>query len=126
VASGIPTVSVPGVSNWRPAIEVLKALGTKKVRLAFDADARSKPTVAAPLKACALMLVAEGFAVELETWPIDAGKGIDDLLAAGGVPTLLTGDAVKEAILEIARVAGVPDDRAEQSGDFARLSAVLN
>src|SRR5215211_7802659 len=36
--SGMLSVSVPGVSSWRNALPVLKALGFGKVHLAFDAD----------------------------------------------------------------------------------------
>lgn len=44
--TGVPTLSVPGATNWRPALAVLKELGCKTVRLAFDADAWDNPTVA--------------------------------------------------------------------------------
>lgn len=84
--SGLLTVSVPGVSNWRPALPVLHQLGAETVRLAFDADAETNPHVARALARCAAALQADGFRVLLETWPADAGKGIDDLLAAGGTP----------------------------------------
>ncbi|MBI3864646.1 MAG: DUF3854 domain-containing protein [Planctomycetia bacterium] len=125
VASGILTISVPGVSNWRPAIEVLMALKVKTVRVAFDADARLKPTVAVALRACASTLVAGGFTVELETWPIELGKGIDDLLAGGEIPTVLAGDAATQAIDEIAKAAGVQDGPADRGGVISRLTAVL-
>jgi hypothetical protein len=68
VLSGLPTISVPGVSNWRPAIEVLNALGAESVRLAIDTDCQTNLTVAKEFKACATGLVADGFSVELETW----------------------------------------------------------
>ena len=48
--SGILTVSMPGVSSWRPALAVLEALGTAVVHLAFDADAKNNEHVA---RACA-------------------------------------------------------------------------
>src|SRR5262249_45473810 len=75
VLSGLPTISVPGASNWRPCVQVLKTLGCKKVRLALDADAPEKPQVAHALISCAEGLAAEGFAVELERWPKEH-KGI--------------------------------------------------
>jgi hypothetical protein len=105
--SGLPTVGAAGVANWRPALDVLKDLGCQTLRLALDADARQKPAVARALTAAADGLGAEGFAVELERWPLEAGKGIDDLLAAGGTPEVLAGDAARQAIREIAAAAGL-------------------
>lgn len=81
--SGRFYLSVPGVGNWKPALDVLKELGVKVVRLAFDADACSKPVVAQALLMCFNGLRDAGFVVELERWNPDCGKGIDDLLAAG-------------------------------------------
>jgi hypothetical protein len=40
--AGMLTVSTPGVSSWRAALEVARSLGSGVVHLAFDADA--KPT----------------------------------------------------------------------------------
>jgi len=103
----IPTISVPGVSNWLPAMEVLRTLEATTVLLAFDADARTNPKVAGPLLEFAEALVTGGFDVELERWSIEAGKGIDDLLAAGGTPEVLVGDEAMQAVREIADAAGV-------------------
>ena len=49
--TGLPTISAPGVGNWKPALAVLKEMSAKTVRLAFDADAFDKPSVARPLAA---------------------------------------------------------------------------
>jgi Domain of unknown function (DUF3854) len=98
--SGVPTVGAAGVSNWRPALDALQALGCNTVRLAFDADAWDKPTVARALAACSEAAAALGLAVELERWNKDDGKGIDDLLAAGKAPELLAGEAARAAIAE--------------------------
>lgn len=43
----------------------------------------------------------------MERWPIEGGKGIDDLLAAGGTPEVLTGDAARLAVDSIATAAAV-------------------
>ncbi|HZT79110.1 MAG TPA: phage/plasmid primase, P4 family [Gemmataceae bacterium] len=109
--SGLLTVGLPGVSAWRRAAPVLRERGATTARLAFDADARTNRTVARCLGELALHLSAEGFAVELEVWDAAAGKGIDDLLAAGGQPVVLTGDAAQDAarqILEAALAADPP------------------
>jgi hypothetical protein len=99
--SGLPTVGVPGVGSWRTALPALRALGARASRLAFDADAAGKPAVARALAAAFAGLAAAGLAVELERWPAAAGKGIDDLLAGGGTPELLAGDAARAALAEI-------------------------
>ena len=103
----MPTVSFPGVASWRTVLPVLQALGAKTVRLAFDADAATNKHVAKALLESFHELQAAGYAVELERWPIDAGKGIDDLLAGGGTPEVLTGDDARKAVsvMEAAAIA---------------------
>ena len=99
--SGVLTISTPGVSAWRAAIKTLGELvGTppKTVVLAFDADVQQNRHVAQALRMAALGLGDAGYVVELEVWPIDQGKGIDDLLAAGVTPELLTGDDVGRTV----------------------------
>jgi hypothetical protein len=94
--TGMWSVAVPGVGMWGLALRALREQGIEVVRLAFDADWRDNPTVAVALALCARRLVAQGFALEVETWDGNQGKGIDDLLAAGGSPVVLTGiDAVR-------------------------------
>ena len=92
VLSGIRTVSVAGVGSWRSALPMLRALGARRVLLAFDADAPRKPAVARALYALAWALHAEsGVEVALEQWDEADGKGIDDLLAGGGRPQVVEG-----------------------------------
>ena len=90
--SALPTVAVPGVTNWAPAVPLLKGWGVAVARLAFDADACVKMNVARQQLDFAEALVREGIRVELERWPLEAGKGIDDLLVVGGTPEVLDGD----------------------------------
>ena len=99
--TGVLTVSIPGVSSWRPALPVLRALGRGAVRLAFDADARRNENVAQALSDAFHALEEQGFEVALETWPIENGKGIDDLLQAGHKPNVVAGDAARVAVAEI-------------------------
>ncbi len=87
--SGVPTISAPGVTNWPLLVPVLTDLGTVRVLLAMDRDGK-RPTLEATEKAL-LGLTRAGFDVELETWDAAAGKGIDDLLAAGDRPAVVTG-----------------------------------
>ena len=81
--TGIPTVSVPGVSAWRTALALVvdTALRGTVVRIAYDADAATNPLVAESRDDLADALARAGFAVEIETW--NSGKGIDDALVAG-------------------------------------------
>jgi len=109
--SGIPTISFPGVDSWRKTIPVLQALQAGTVRVAFDADAMTNPAVAKRLLECVETLPTEGYAVELERWDAADGKGIDDLLAAGKTPDVVTGDDALQAAREIAKAAGVEDER---------------
>lgn len=97
--SELPTISIPGVGNWRLAPPILRELGAKTVRLALDMDARDNPAVARALAALAETLAAEGIAVELERWPVEH-KGIDDALAAGVEIELLAGDAARQALAD--------------------------
>ena len=81
--SGVPTVSFPGVASWRVVLPVLSGPRVKTVRVAFDADADKKARWPGPYGNAVKKLQGHGYAVELERWAADAGKGIDDLLAAG-------------------------------------------
>jgi hypothetical protein len=99
------------------------------VRVAFDADAAGNAHVARSLRDCFHGLQAAGYAVELERWSVDAGKGIDDLLASGGTPELLTGDAARQAVDAIAAAARADELRIECSpsgrGGTATLMAKI-
>jgi hypothetical protein len=105
--SGLPTISVPGATNWRSALEVIRVLGAKTVRLALDADALTNPNVAKSLFTCSERLIDEGIVIELEQWDSSIGKGIDDVLVAGKKPDVLVGDDASRAIKDIARAAGL-------------------
>jgi hypothetical protein len=105
VFSGVLTIGLPSAGMWRLAAAVLEQLGAKVVRLAYDADAGEKLEVAKYLQQLAKCLKQKGFALELERWNLADGKGIDDLLASGKTPEVLTGAAVFPAIAEIKRSA---------------------
>jgi hypothetical protein len=74
-------------------------------------DVISKPQVAQCLIEFVASLQSEGFTVAIERWDPANGKGIDDLLAAGGKPDLLEGDEVARFIesLKTAGVAGAAE-----------------
>jgi Domain of unknown function (DUF3854)/Domain of unknown function (DUF927) len=121
--SGLPTIGLPGVSTWRPALPMLRELGARTVRLAYDMDAQDKPTVARPLAALAEALPAEGFAVEMERWPAEH-KGIDDALSAGAAVEVLTGDAARQAVAD-ALTEATAGEPVPEPGPLGRLAEVL-
>lgn len=83
--SGVLTLSVPGVSNWRAALPVIQAMKPTKVLVAFDSDWTTNLVVRQALRGFANTLAQnEELLVEIETWPT-IHKGIDDALA-GGAP----------------------------------------
>jgi hypothetical protein len=81
--SGTFTISVPGVSAWRSALPVLRALSPSRVLLAFDADASTNLHVRRATEATAEALAREGWEAAIETWDGERAKGIDDALRAG-------------------------------------------
>jgi Domain of unknown function (DUF3854) len=94
IHSGLPTIGAAGVGCWRRAVPILKDLQTRVVVLAFDDDWKDKGEVAINLELCAAGLTQAGFELEVETWDRSAGKGIDEVLAAGARPQPLVGDDV--------------------------------
>jgi len=92
---GAIAVGITGVGTWRvalPLLEALQAQGHDVVIVALDADDPAKPgtvtTVEGIRHELAAALVALGFAVRLARWDHSQGKGIDDLLLAGGTYAL--------------------------------------
>jgi hypothetical protein len=64
--SGLPTLGVPGVSNWGAALDVLKQAGAENVYVSFDMDGK-KGTYAAA-EALAFRLADLGYHVYGEIW----------------------------------------------------------
>jgi putative DNA primase/helicase len=86
----ILTISVPGVGNWKLAMEVVKELKGKNVLIAFDADFHENDAVARSLIRIYEAAKTLGLGVSIETWDPADGKGIDDLLNKGEKPKTLT------------------------------------
>lgn len=97
------TISIPGATQLLSsgAIDLLKAFGAKEALLAWDcdvtrdyglmADGRQKRNyVASGLEHAMHLLTAEGFVCAIEQWPAEAGKGIDDVIAAGNADQIVT------------------------------------
>jgi hypothetical protein len=66
--TGIPTVSCPGVTQWRAALPWLRLIGAQRILLAFDADATTNPNVARALLDAFRGLRAAGYPTQIETW----------------------------------------------------------
>lgn len=103
------TISIPGVNSWPKAMATFKAVNAKSVRLAFDADFAVKPTVCGALLSCMRRIVAEGYAVEMDSWDEADGKGLDDLLAAGKVPTVLSSREAAAVVFRAARAQKIQE-----------------
>lgn len=100
--TNVLTLGVPGVASLCKTEPILQQLGAENVLLAVDADHRQNPQVAQSL-VNAYELLCTNFDVEVETWPKKFGKGIDDLLAAGHEPKVLTGLAAQKYINNLRR-----------------------
>jgi hypothetical protein len=132
--SGILTIGLPGVSSWKRAAQLLKEIGAKTVRVAYDADACHNRHVAESLRHLFHHLLARGFDVRLESWDEENGKGIDDLLAAKKIPDILMGNvavAAVESIREQARAAdpaptGGGPGRGKAQGDRPQITVCMD
>lgn len=120
----VPTLSIPGVGNWRGALDVLNDLGAKQVLLAFDADAKTNKNVARSLLECARALVEAGFRVGMEVWEQSDGKGIDDLVVAGKLPSTLFDNDAMNAIELIAKELGVVQQTPASTDTNSQTSAI--
>lgn len=101
IHSGIRTVSIPGVGAWNLVAPVLKELKPQKVFIALDADLFTNRNVAGPFISLVNALQKD-WEIVIETWDDRGGaaKGIDDLLLAGGRPSLTTGPEQISALIQ--------------------------
>lgn len=87
------TISVPGATQTAPGLDMLPEFECSEVVFAWDADVtrdygigahgQKRNYVASGLEHAAHVARERGFRVAVEWWPADAGKGLDDVLAAG-------------------------------------------
>ena len=80
--SGKPFIALIGVNNssqLKKELEILKANGTKMVKVAVDMDYRDKPTVRNALDKIMNIISDAGLDSVMLTWP-EEYKGIDDFL----------------------------------------------
>jgi len=131
--SGMLTIGLHSVSSANRAAPLLKKLGAKVVRVAFDADCRRNHLVARQFEKLVSDLEVKGFTVELETWNEQDGKGIDDLLTNGHQPTVVQHDAVRlevDKIVEAAMAISSPQQSSPKVAlatrlDLSRPSSVI-
>lgn len=94
--SGIYTIGISGVGNWRSALPTVKELAPHRVLLTYDQpDARNREPIRRHLSAFYQALISCGVSeVCLEIWGQDGKpcpKGIDDALLANEPITILSG-----------------------------------
>jgi hypothetical protein len=121
---GIPTLGIAGVTNWKSALPVLTNLDIKTVRLAFDADVQTKKGVAVALKEFVTAL-RPTYEVQIDTWPLEQAKGLDDLLLASHKPTKLMGEKVTAFLenLPPCQIEEVTVEREQAPLDIPALSS---
>jgi replicative DNA helicase len=115
--SGVPTVSIPGVGNWRTVVPIVDEVKPASILLAFDADCRTNKAVARAMIESYGELAAKGYKCSIERF--SEGKGIDDALVAGAEIEVLSGADADAHLQEIAQSAGVEIDKfaASQGAD---------
>jgi len=122
--SELPTIGVPGISQWRTALPVIEQLSAQHVLIAYDApeyDDDSK-TTARDATAFARELMRLGYAVEIEVWQAEAGKGIDDVMAAGNETSAMTLDELLSLRPDLVEVAHVGDVEHEENRSLKPIS----
>lgn len=80
---GYRVLNIHGISNWRSLLPALSDLDAGPITIAFDADSRSNPAVAACSLELGTTLLEQGYSTHYMTWPTKYGKGIDDVVNAG-------------------------------------------
>lgn len=86
---GMWTVNISGVSGWKKAVTSIKDIekvagfSEPNIMLFFDADVKTNDSVAKAAKCLAETLSMDQYHIYFAYWPIEKGKGIDDLLNNG-------------------------------------------
>ncbi|TWU39120.1 hypothetical protein Q31b_42030 [Novipirellula aureliae] len=103
--SGVRTIGVAGVGNWKHAIDAIESSGSQRLLLAFDADHATNKDVAKSIAESYEYFSGDGSPIQsvaIETWPADQGKGVDDALAAGAEPRVIEGEEAREFVSSLA------------------------
>lgn len=92
-----PVISLPGTGTYNKlydlydginAINFLKSIGCDTTVVAYDADKIYNQQVLRYEQKLVQLLLGEGFSVYIASWNAGFGKGIDDILPLGILPTL--------------------------------------
>lgn len=102
--SGVRTLAIAGVSNWKVGAAAVRSLSPEFVWLAFDMDAQLNPGVARAVVDSYDELLAAGVLVQIETWD-PFYKGIDDALAAKIPTTVQSLEETKKIIDRLRKVS---------------------
>ncbi len=99
-------IGLAGVNSYQKdeLIQTLRQLGAKQVVIALDADHQTNPAVRQAINRLAQLLMAHHLKCQLASWPIEEGKGIDDLLVKNGQYQLQP----MSASLELNKVPATP------------------
>lgn len=90
-------LGIPGVALWRRGVDAVAALpaASKSTVVAFDwPDIVDNYAVFSATRDLVTALRDVGLPVSLMTWDAKSGKGIDDCLASGAIPYIVSGDQV--------------------------------
>jgi hypothetical protein len=97
--TGLYTVSIPGVSNWRRLTAQLPIHGIRRIVLAYDwPDVRENRSVFRQWDAFREQLQETGDEVAVEIWADLSKKGIDDALEAGQEIEVIEGEQLAQAV----------------------------
>ncbi len=113
---GEVVVAVPGIHTWRgsgvvsgilaAAHQDMRVLGVREVVLAYDADMKTNVHVRQAAERLVRAMRRAGLQVTVAVWPLEAGKGLDDLLLAGHSPKLVT---AAEWLNQLRRTGAAPN-----------------
>lgn len=101
--SGIKTLAIAGVNNWKVGAAAVQSLNPSQVLLAFDSDAMTNAAVARAVVDTFDALTVAGLQVHFEAWDGDH-KGIDDALAAGAGTDVLSLKETEKKIEQLRNV----------------------
>jgi hypothetical protein len=101
--SGVPTISVPGVAQWRLARSFIHDLRARRVSVSFDwPEVATKAPLNQVVSNFVGMICMDDLEPAIETWPMEY-KGIDDALAAGATIQRHEGNIAVRDQLEVIR-----------------------
>lgn len=92
IQNGNIAVSVQGVSSWFGIEDIIKQISqnypVKRIYTMFDSDMAVNPAVFGHAENMSKALENAGFKVSFASWPLNKGKGIDDLILNGNKDSL--------------------------------------